>query len=72
MSADVGRGHDRRLGPGAVPIVLHAAMGGSYGLPKYHGALALYYNKDLFDDAGVAYPTQAGPYDDYLDAPCSG
>jgi len=25
--------------------------GQQYGLPKYHGALALYYNKDLFDNS---------------------
>ena len=30
--------------------------GTQYGLPKYHGALALYYNKDLFDQYKVPYP----------------
>jgi multiple sugar transport system substrate-binding protein len=39
-----------------------------YGLPKYHGALALYYNKDIFDDYGVAYPTSSWTHDDYLEA----
>ena len=39
-----------------------------YGLPKYHGALALYYNKDLFDKYGVAYPNETWDYDDYLHA----
>ena len=28
--------------------------GRQFGLPKYHGALALYYNRDLFDRLGVA------------------
>jgi multiple sugar transport system substrate-binding protein len=42
--------------------------GKQFGLPKYHGALALYYNKDLFDAASVAYPTAQWTYDDYLDA----
>jgi multiple sugar transport system substrate-binding protein len=42
--------------------------GQQYGLPKYHGALALYYNKDLFDTYGVAYPTAAWTHDDYLAA----
>jgi multiple sugar transport system substrate-binding protein len=42
--------------------------GKQFGLPKYHGALALYYNKDLFDAAGVDYPTAEWTYEDYLDA----
>lgn len=39
-----------------------------YGLPKYHGALALYYNKDLFDAYGVEYPNGSWSHDDYLTA----
>lgn len=39
--------------------------GRQFGLPKYHGAVALYYNKDLFDQAGLAYPTPAWTHDDY-------
>ena len=39
-----------------------------YGLPKYHGALALYYNKDLFDQYGVAYPDGTRDEADYLSA----
>lgn len=39
-----------------------------YALPKYHGALALYYNKDLFDQASVAYPNDSWTHDDYLAA----
>jgi multiple sugar transport system substrate-binding protein len=42
--------------------------GKQFALPKYHGALALYYNKDLFDIARVDYPTGDWNYDDYLDA----
>ena len=42
--------------------------GQQFGLPKYHGALALYYNKDLFDEYRVAYPDETWDYDDYLDA----
>ena len=42
--------------------------GARYGLPKYHGALALYYNKDLFDAEGVAYPDDRWNQDDYLNA----
>ena len=39
-----------------------------YAVPKYHGALALYYNKDLFDEYGVAYPDGSWDHDDYLSA----
>ena len=39
--------------------------GVQYGLPKYHGALALYYNKDYFDDLGVEYPDATWTHDDY-------
>lgn len=42
--------------------------GPRFGLPKYRGALALYYNKDLFDKYQVAYPTDQWTYDDYLAA----
>jgi multiple sugar transport system substrate-binding protein len=42
--------------------------GQQYGLPKYHGALALYYNKDLLDEYGVDYPDQSWDHDDYLAA----
>jgi len=42
--------------------------GKQYGLPKYHGALALYYNKDLFDQYKVDYPNDSWTHDDYLAA----
>ena len=42
--------------------------GRQYALPKYHGALALYYNKDLFDQARVDYPDDSWTHDDYLAA----
>jgi multiple sugar transport system substrate-binding protein len=42
--------------------------GRQFGLPKYHGALALYYNKDLFDEYGVGYPDGTWDHDDYLGA----
>ena len=42
--------------------------GARYGVPKYHGALALYFNKDLFDAQGVAYPDASWTQDEYLDA----
>ncbi|MBX2999585.1 MAG: sugar ABC transporter substrate-binding protein [Caldilineaceae bacterium] len=42
--------------------------GHQFGLPKYHGGLALYYNRDLFDAYDVDYPTGSWNHDDYLDA----
>jgi multiple sugar transport system substrate-binding protein len=39
-----------------------------YALPKYHGALALLYNKDLFDAAGLDYPDGTWDHADYLRA----
>ena len=42
--------------------------GQQYGLPKYHGALALYYNKDHFDKYRVDYPDASWDHDDYLAA----
>jgi multiple sugar transport system substrate-binding protein len=42
--------------------------GKQYGLPKYHGALALYFNRDLFDRHGVSYPDASWTHDDYLAA----
>jgi multiple sugar transport system substrate-binding protein len=47
---------------------LRKRNGEQYGLPKYHGALALYYNKDLFDQYGVDYPEGSWDHDDYLEA----
>jgi multiple sugar transport system substrate-binding protein len=42
--------------------------GTQFALPKYHGALALYYNKDLFDQSALDYPNDTWSYDDYLHA----
>ena len=39
-----------------------------YALPKYHGALALLYNKDAFDARSVDYPEGTWTHDDYLAA----
>ncbi len=44
---------------------LFAKDGSQFGLPKYCGALGLYYNKDLFDEYGVGYPEAGWTYDDY-------
>lgn len=42
--------------------------GQQYALPKYHGALALYYNKDLFEAAHIDFPDDSWTHDDYLAA----
>jgi multiple sugar transport system substrate-binding protein len=47
---------------------LQTRDGVQYGLPKYHGALALYYNKDIFDEFRVDYPDASWNHNDYLEA----
>lgn len=42
--------------------------GNLYAMPDRGGALILYYNKDMFDQAGVAYPTKDWTWADFLDA----
>lgn len=37
---------------------------GMYGLPRDFQTIVLFYNKDMFDAAGVAYPTANWTYDD--------
>jgi multiple sugar transport system substrate-binding protein len=44
------------------------ADGSQFALPKYHGALALYYNKALFDLYRVDYPDGTWTHDDYWHA----
>lgn len=39
-----------------------------FAVPKYHGALALYYNKDIFDLYQLGYPTANWTHEDYLQA----
>ena len=43
-------------------------QGKIYGWPKEIDIMALAYNKTLFDEAGVAYPTNQWTWDDLLDA----
>jgi multiple sugar transport system substrate-binding protein len=47
------------LDPGTVDGTL-------YFLPKDYSTLAVYYNKTLFDEAGVAYPADGWTWDDML------
>jgi len=41
---------------------------GYYGLPRDFQTIVLFYNKDMFDAAGVEYPTSDWTYDDMLAA----
>ena len=41
--------------------------GKQYLLPKDFSPLAVYYNKKLFDAAGVAYPKDGWTWDEFLD-----
>ena len=38
-----------------------------YGLPYQSNVQGFFYNKDLFDKAGIAYPTDDTTYDEFLD-----
>ena len=51
---------------GVYPITLQAykLADGFYGLPRDFQTIVLYYNKDMFDAGGVAYPTDTWTYDD--------
>jgi len=40
--------------------------GKNYGVPKDFDTNALWYNKEMFDEAGVAYPTDDMSYDDLV------
>ena len=42
--------------------------GNLYAMPDRGGALVLYYNKDMFDAAGIAYPTMDWTWTEFLDA----
>ena len=39
-----------------------------YGVPKDKDTIALLYNKEMFDAAGVAYPDESWTWDDLVDA----
>ncbi len=51
---------------GIFPGALNAGRynGRIYGIPYYYGPHFLYYNRNLFDAAGLVYPNQNSTYDD--------
>lgn len=53
-----------------IPAVeqISETTGGTYGLPWSYASEILYYNKDMFDEAGVAYPTSDWTWDDFKEA----
>jgi len=55
---------------GVYPQTLEAykTPDGMYGLPRDFQTIVLFYNKDMFDAAGVAYPTVDWTYDDLRNA----
>ncbi|MHC5249252.1 ABC transporter substrate-binding protein [Enterococcus sp. LJL90] len=53
-----------------IPAVdkLNQEIGGSYGLPWCYASEILFYNKDMFDAAGVDYPTADWTWTDFEEA----
>lgn len=48
------------------PLVeMYGWQGAQYGIPRDFDTIALFYNKDIFDAAGVEYPTGAWTWDDF-------
>jgi multiple sugar transport system substrate-binding protein len=46
----------------------YSMNGNLYAMPDRGGALILYYNKDMFDAAGLSYPTKDWTWVEFLDA----
>ncbi|MFQ5810445.1 MAG: ABC transporter substrate-binding protein [Armatimonadota bacterium] len=49
-------------------IVEFSHQGRLHGFPRDWGANVIFYNKDLFDRAGVPFPDEDWTWDDFLDA----
>ena len=49
-------------------VVGQVYEGHLYGVPKYVSTLAMAYNKNILDEAGVKYPDATWDWDDYLTA----
>lgn len=47
---------------------LYSLDGKSYAIPKDMDTIALWYNKTMFDEAGIEYPNADWTWDDYYDA----
>ena len=49
-------------------VDLYRFKGRQYGLPFTFSPIVLWYNKDLFDEAGVEYPDASWDWNDFLEA----
>jgi multiple sugar transport system substrate-binding protein len=49
-------------------VNLYSYDGDVYGLPKDFDTIALFYNKDLFDKAGLAYPDDTWTWETFAEA----
>lgn len=47
---------------------IYSYGGKQYGIPKDMDTIGLWYNKELFDAAGVAYPDETWTWDDLIEA----
>ncbi|MEQ8821139.1 MAG: sugar ABC transporter substrate-binding protein [Sumerlaeia bacterium] len=50
------------------PIEVFTVDGRRYGMPRDCNTVALYFNKNLFDEAGIAHPTSEWTWPDLLEA----
>jgi len=48
------------------PLQLYTFNGNLYGLPRDINSIVLYYNKDIFDREGLAYPNNNWTWDDLV------
>lgn len=55
------------LGDGVIGLDRYTMDGAAYSIPYRQDSWYLYYNKDLFDAAGVDYPDGTWTWDDYAD-----
>lgn len=56
-----------RIEPSTIDSLRNASGNGSlYGLPKYTSTVVLFYNKDIFDKFGTAYPKNGMTWDETL------
>ncbi len=47
---------------------LYQYEGKTYAIPKDVDTIALWYNKTMFDEAGISYPDESWTWDDYYEA----
>ncbi|MBO0922589.1 sugar ABC transporter substrate-binding protein [Cellulomonas sp. zg-ZUI222] len=61
LAADAGLDLEERFGPVGT---LYSYDGSVYAVPDRSGAMIVYYNKDMFDAAGVEYPSAEWTWED--------